>query len=367
MEIAFRRPEPSANLRIELTGLDRAVLERLSRVELDRDGWAQILSVSVAGEAGTAPPAMLGDYQVEDGAIVFEPRFPLKAGLTYRAVFDPAALGRAAGTPAGNARSVTAEFALPRPKPPEPASVTAVYPTRDTLPENQLKFYLHFSAPMSRGEAYERIRLLDDKGQQVEQPFLELGEELWDPFGRRFTLFFDPGRIKRGLKPRELFGPALEEGGAYTLVVERDWPDAEGNPLRQPFTKRFKVIAPDDTQPDPSRWKFAAPAAGSRDPLTVTFDEPLDHGMLQRVLVVSDPAGRPVAGRIEVDREETRWRFRPDGDWPSGRLHLIVETTLEDLAGNSIGRPFEVDVVRPIERRIERETVSMPFDVPPRR
>ena len=38
-------------------------------------------------------------------------------------------------------------------------------------------------------------------GQAVADPFLELDEELWSTDGRRFTLLFDPGRIKRGLKP----------------------------------------------------------------------------------------------------------------------------------------------------------------------
>ncbi len=56
---------------------------------------------------------------------------------------------------------------------------------------------------MSRGEAYRRIHLLDADGKPIERAFLELGEELWDPDGKRFTLFIDPGRIKRGLKPRK--------------------------------------------------------------------------------------------------------------------------------------------------------------------
>src|SRR5262249_5583071 len=155
-----------------------------------------------------------------------------------------------------------------------------VYPTRDRLPENQLKFYLHFSAPMSRGEAYDRVRLLDDKGKLVEKPFLELAEELWDDSGTRFTLFFDPGRIKRGLKPREIYGPALEEGKSYTFVVDRGWPDAEGNPLKAEFRKSFRVGPPDDTQPDVANWKLTPPSPGTDAPLTVTFPEPLDHAML---------------------------------------------------------------------------------------
>src|SRR5206468_10702471 len=95
--------------------------------------------------------------------------------------------------------------------------------------------YLHFSAPMSRGEVYRRVRLLGEGDRPVDRPFLEIGEELWDPDGTRLTLLFDPGRIKRGLVPRKEEGPILEEGRAYTLVVDPAWPDAQGRPLRQGY------------------------------------------------------------------------------------------------------------------------------------
>src|SRR5690606_6065275 len=124
-----------------------------------------------------------------------------------------------------------------RPKNSEPARLIALYPTTSVVPENLLKFYLHFSVPMSRGEVYDRVRLFDTNGKRVEHPFLELSEELWSPDGKRLTLYFDPGRIKRGLKPRELFGPALIEGGEYTLKIDRGWPDADGRPLAEGFEK----------------------------------------------------------------------------------------------------------------------------------
>ena len=61
--------------------------------------------------------------------------------------------------------------------------MTHVYPSRAMLPENLLRLYIHFSAPMSRGEAYRRIRLLDATGKPVDDPFLELDEELWSRDG----------------------------------------------------------------------------------------------------------------------------------------------------------------------------------------
>ena len=80
---------------------------------------------------------------------------------------------------------------------------------------------------MSTGDNYRHIHLLDAAGKAVESPFLEIDQELWDPECRRFTLFIDPGRIKRGLKPREDLGPVLEEGKAgFTLVIDRAWADA---------------------------------------------------------------------------------------------------------------------------------------------
>ncbi len=50
---------------------------------------------------------------------------------------------------------------------------------------------------MSRGDSYRHIQLRDAKGKAVELPFLELGEELWNPDMTRLTLFIDPGRVKR--------------------------------------------------------------------------------------------------------------------------------------------------------------------------
>src|ERR1700674_285034 len=133
---------------------------------------------------------------------------------------------------------------------------------------------------MGRGEAYRHIHLLDSSGKEIEAAFLELGEELWDPAMRRFTLLCDPGRVKRGLKPREELGPVLEEGKSYTLVVDRDWPDASGAILQAPGRKSFQVSPPDDTPIDPSVWKIEAPSAGTVDALVVRLGEPLDHSLL---------------------------------------------------------------------------------------
>jgi hypothetical protein len=348
---------------VDVVGLDPKDLAALANRKQSAEQWAPLFAVFVRRDGGRpGQPAVLGSYRVEKGVLRFEPRFPLARGVHYRAVFDPARLPTRAGS---GAKPIETDLFLPRPKPAAATAVEHVYPSKDTLPENQLKFYLHFSAPMSRGEAYRHVRLLDARGKAIDLPFLELDEELWDGAGKRFTLFFDPGRIKRGLKPREEVGPALEEGKRYTLVIDRAWPDAEGNPLKETYRKAFRVGPPDDNPPDPETWKLRPPAAGTRDPLVVTFRKPLDHALLHRLLWVTDSQGRKVPGTPTVSDEEARWRFTPQQPWAAGSYNLVIDTRLEDLAGNTIGRPFEVDVFRPVQREVKSEAVRRRFEVRP--
>ncbi len=369
------RPEPSKGPAIRLhrkaetdlaatfavTGLEAADLERLSRARLDEEQWQALFAVFVAGstpEADRKQPAMLGSYRIDMGILRFEPRYPLTAGARYRAVFQPSRLPGRAG-PA--AEAVVAAFEIPARKEQPTTVVEQVYPSASKLPENQLRFYLHFSAPMSRGEAYQHVRLLDSAGKTVEAAFLELGEELWNNEGTRFTLLVDPGRIKRGLKPREELGPVLEANKAYTLVVDRGWKDARGNPLKADHRKAFRTVPEYDKAIDVKEWKLVAPPANGSAALQVSFPRPLDRALLNRLLWVTDGRGRKVAGTIKVTDEETRWSFTPARPWVAGDYQLVADTTLEDTAGNTIKGPFEVDVFRPIERKIETVTVQLPF------
>jgi hypothetical protein len=73
-----------------------------------------------------------------------------------------------------------------------------------------------------------------------------------------------------------------------------------------------------------------------------------------------------VAGSLSVADEETTWRFTPDAPWRGGSYRLVVGTDLEDVAGNSVARPFEVDAFGPISRQVGGETVALPFEVAPK-
>jgi hypothetical protein len=345
-------------VRLDVAGLDRESLAAIDPATLR--GEHPLFEVFVASAPADAP-ALLGATSVADGRLRFVPRFPFRGGMRYRAVLHLARL------PGGDPRSgdLVEEFDIPKPPPQPPTTLARIYPSAEELPENQLKFYLHFTAPMSRGEAYRRVHLIDQSGREVEGAFLELGEELWDPQMRRFTLLFDPGRVKRGLKPREEFGPVLEEGRRFTLVVDRAWPDANGTPLVREVRKVIRAQAPDEQPVDPGRWLVEPPKADGVAPLVVRFGEPLDHSLALRMIQVADARGAIVRGDAELSVEETCWRFTPARPWQHGEYQLVIDTALEDLAGNSVGRAFDADVFGEVQKRIESNTVSMSFTISP--
>jgi hypothetical protein len=347
-EVRLTRPDPDGPWVVEATGFSAGLAERLkASPNWSAADWAGVLRVVVAGGTGERPP-LLGSYSVADGRIRFEPRFPLVPGVKYQA------------TLADGAAPVVAELVIPKPKA-EPAAVAAVYPSGDKLPENMLRLYVHFSKPMARGGAYKYVKLVNDTDKKtIEMPFLELDEELWTADQTRFTLLIDPGRIKREVKPREDLGPALEAGKTFTLVVAKDWRDADGDPLKAEFRKTFAATPPDRTPIDPEKWTITPPKGAG--PVTVGLEKPLDRALLQRMVWLVGPDGKKTVA--EVADGERKLVFAPAGKaWPTGRYRLVIDTRLEDVCGNRVGEPFEVDVFKPVERSIEVETVTRVFEV----
>jgi hypothetical protein len=355
--IALTLDHQAKHQRLTVQGLPLKVLQELTLYPATDPRWTKLFSVTVH-DAPTVN--MLGRYGVDENLVVFRPRYPFRPNTDYRAEFHARLLP---GLEASG-QTVSLEFSLRHTDAEgEPARVSAVYPSANQLPENLLRFYVHFSRPMSRGQAYRCLHLLDASGNRIEDPFLELGEELWDDAGQRFTLFFDPGRVKRGLKPREEVGPVLEAGRTYTLVVDSSWRDARGQPMEREFRKTFHTVPIDDLQPSATKWKLKVPRAGTRAHMTVMFDESLDHGMLERVLTVESTTGSVIAGKSTIEADELGWKFYPTEPWAEGDYRLRIETILEDVAGNSLARPFEVDVFRQVQRKVAREFVTLPFSV----
>jgi hypothetical protein len=179
----------------------------------------------------------------------------------------------------------------------------------------------------------------------------------------RLTLFIDPGRIKRGVQPLEEIGPALEAGKGYTLEIDAAWRDSAGLPLRENFRKSFRVGPQDREPPSVATWEIKSPKAGTRDPLAVSFPEPMDQALALRVIRVANAAGRLMEGVSALFDQERRWSFTPQESWTAGQYQLQVQNTIEDLAGNNIGKAFEVDLFEGVQRRFTNQVVKLPFGV----
>jgi hypothetical protein len=88
----------------------------------------------------------------------------------------------------------------------------------------------------------------------------------------------------------------------------------------------------------------------------------MNYTLLQRMMKVAGSRG-DVAGAIDVAHDESEWRFTPQQAWAVGSYRLIVDTSLEDVAGNKIGQPFDIDVFDKVTERITTSTTTLSFDV----
>jgi hypothetical protein len=246
-----------------------------------------------------------------------------------------------------------------------PTRVTAIYPTVNRVPANLLKVYVEFSAPMSDGEAEQRLHLYDARGHEMPRAFLHVDAELWNDTHTRLTVLFDPGRIKRGLRANLEDGAPLTEGETFRLAIDPAWRDGHGAPLATGYAKTLTVGPADRTSPNWHRWTVAAPQAGIRDPVTVRFDKPLDRALLDRWVVVVDPSSARLAGRPIVGPDQTSWSFIPDNAWRRNNYRLLVNPLLEDLAGNTLVSLFDADMEAQQRPDMQpRRDASIPIALP---
>jgi hypothetical protein len=75
-----------------------------------------------------------------------------------------------------------------------------------------------------------------------------------------------------------------------------------------------------------------------------------------------DNAG--VDGDIAIGDGETRWTFTPRAPWRAGAYQLIALDILEDVAGNQIGRAFEVDNFDAVDKSPNPTSIVIPFTIP---
>ena len=105
-----------------------------------------------------------------------------------------------------------------------------------------------------------------------------------------------------------------------------------------------------------------------REPLVVRFPEPLDRALLERLVGVLECSTESrFPGEVSIGEAETVWRFVPEVPGEPGDYRLAIGSELEDVAGNSVASPFEVDLTTPITKRVTSERVEVPFSPGPAR
>ena len=154
-----------------------------------------------------------------------------------------------------------------------------LYPSADTLPENLLRFYIHFSKPMKAVNNLENIKLLNEDGLEIRGAIFNNVYELWDVEQKQLTLILDPARVKTGLIVHETMGRVLKIGKRFQLVIETA-EDIYGQPMERTFVKEFFVSEPDRIMPDIQNWQIIEPDAGSKSSLQLVFSHALDLSLI---------------------------------------------------------------------------------------
>ncbi len=276
-------------------------------------------------------PPIVGNWTKEDQHLYFCPLIPFSKNLTYQARFPKVPYFTFKPIPPKN-------YTLTR--------LTHIYPSVAQLPENALKMYLHFSAPMSDGNAYPYLQLIETNGDTIAAPFLDLKPLLWNEDRTRLTLWFDPGRVKRDLLRNKKLGAPLEEGKQYTLHIAKNWKDANGYSLAEEYTKKIEVVKADRIAPTAKKWTIIAPQRNTKEPVLISFGEALDHAMATKSLTVYTKKGKIVEGTIALKDAEKTWIFTPLNHWQANPYRIQIKAELEDLAGNNLNRLFDTDLAQ---------------------
>jgi len=331
--------QTSETLRIAPTGSYSipwpAALDGSNGAVVEEERATRFLNVAVIDESTGQPGLpLLGTYRRENDRLVFQSRFKPAPDATFHVrMLDAQGIEQ------------TRRYRVPIDIREPAATVTKIFPTTDIVPANLLKFYIHFSRPMREGRAtFDRITLVDEDGVEAAAPWRPT--ELWNPDSTRLTLWIHPGRIKQGVSLREVEGPVLVVGKRYRLIVTTAMLDSAGRPLAAEGVKQFTVGPDDDRQPLLEQWRVTAPSAESREPLRINFPESLDRHLAERCIEVVDPTGKTIEGTMTLLDNERSAEFQPADkrSWSAGEYSIKVDDVLEDLAGNTPRRPFEVDL-----------------------
>ncbi|MHA7057378.1 Ig-like domain-containing protein [Aquimarina sp. M1] len=232
-------------------------------------------------------------------------------------------------------------FSLPIPKNYEFLTVSKIYPSVTWLPANLLKWHIKFSKPVSTIQVYNYIQLVGATGDTLTRAILPLENVLVSEDGTVLTIWMEPGRQKRGLKPNQQLGEIFKNGESYHLLISREIKDNKGVPMKAGFNHNFKITTADRVKPNIDEWKINLPKINSLSNLTIKSTEPLDYGSCIDNVTVIDNQQLEVKGSWKLLDNETVLSFTPLEPWKKDNYQILFGPTIEDLAGNNFNRLFD--------------------------
>lgn len=333
-------------------GVIRWNISEFSKVSGANLGYDE-LAVFVTNAAGeNSPIPVQGVFSEYEDYLIFTPYYPFENGLTYTVRtkdFD-------------TDKYLFSTFILELSKRQDVAELLHIYPSAEELPENLLRFYLYFNTPMRKGEALQHIYLVDSKGNTDTQAFMQFKQELWSADGKRLTLLFDPGRIKRGVSTNLELGPALLEGNTYQLVISGEWQDVYGHKLGANVTKTFNVRAAYRTAIDINSWDVNKPEAESIQPITIQLDRIMDHALVQSMIQIKIEDNNDIEGSWKISESGSVLYFSPDEKWQKGNYEIVLDTGLEDVTGNNLNSLLD-DQLKPDQNTLRKTNFSIKFEI----
>ena len=321
---------------------DSTITLTLKQVPSD-DDFSEHLQVFTGGSDRCCDNRLpiAGDYSLAGSNLTFTPDYPYISEQTYTVL-----TGRY--TPGVSMRSQQHEFSLSQHESTDTPTVTAIYPSGDTIPENTLRFHIHFSHPMEPHRSTEFIHLMDADGHIDDKAFMSFKQELWSEDRTRLTLLMDPGRIKRGVAQNIALGPSLREGSQFSLIISDGWRRANSDESIPAFRKEYVITNAIRTQPTTAAWDIQPIRSATFDPIVMSFDRPFDHASALRSIHVLDAMGRTVHGSVSLSEHEKKWQFEPLQTWQSTPVQIVIDPLIEDVAGNNFNESLDhnIDVNR---------------------
>ena len=310
--------------------------------------WQALLRVSVKERFGeSTPPAVAGKYSIADGAIRFTPMFPFDEGRQYDVVLDAGRLPAVADTVPWRTQQLTAVVGTAGGRPRSPSTVvTHIYPSGDVSAGQSAP---HVPAFLGADGLAERLRLRHAARRS------RAGSRRRVPSARRGLLERRShplhGVLRSGSRQARHPAEPADGPGARGREAATRWSSngsggtGTGCRSRKSSDTSFRPARRSSGRSTMAAWKVTTAGGG---------DARAGGGDVSRLRWIMACCGEHSASRgaarvarsrarSRIEDSETRWLFTPRDAWLAGDYDFVAFAFLEDLAGNRVGRAFEVD------------------------